>query len=117
LDVAKVFPNRCNPVILSCPLRYIQRGLAHIETVEELACRNGSRPSDIDGFYARILENATFIQCAERCEPEGMIRVDKLLHSAKAPPSIKVRLGESVTLVKPSQIKNVLLVDYQYYTL
>ena len=28
--------------------------------------------------------------------PEGMIRVDKLLHSAKAPPSIKVRLGESV---------------------
>jgi len=28
-----------------------------------------------------------------------------------------VRLGESVTLVKPSQIKNVLLVDYQYYTL
>lgn len=49
--------------------------------------------------------------------PEGMIRVDKLLHSAKAPPSIKVRLGESVRLVKPSQIKNVLLVDYQYYTL
>ena len=49
--------------------------------------------------------------------PEGMIRVDKLQHSAKAPPSIKVRLGESVTLVKPSQIKNVLLVDYQYYTL
>lgn len=34
--------------------------------------------------------------------PEGMIRVDKLLHSAKAPPSIYVRLGESVRLVKPS---------------
>ena len=47
--------------------------------------------------------------------PEGMIRVDKLLHSAKAPPSIKVRLGESVTLVKPSQFEYLQVVLYQQF--